>query len=510
MKIQRIRSWLAIVASLFLFAACASAARAPAGLPPIPGVDGSLELRVVHPTPETPLPRVDSSYVYGSVGTGRATLAINGTPVPVRPNGAFLAYLPMPADGVYRLEAQAGGRAVAATRSYLRTDSVTAAPAVPAPTVEEIAPAIHAVVTAGADTLATGSDVVFGRPTPGGTYRWFLPRGARVTVSGRLGDQVRVRLDTATAWLPAASVAMGAPVDPAAAPAPLPPPAFAPAPGWVDVRFAADGAAFRIEGDSASLIVTIHGRTAPDGPGAPAGDPFLRSLEWSGVGPGARAAIRLRSRLWGYKAFYTPAGDLVVRIRRPPGLSPADPLRGARIVVDPGHPPGGATGPTGLTEAEANLAIGLRLADQLRARGAEVILTRSDARPVPLGTRVDLAVARDAHLLVSVHNNAFPEGVNPFTRNGTSTYYFHPFSGALARALDREIAAVTRIRDVGAQVSNLALVRPTWIPTTLTESLFMLIPEQEAALRDPGFLERLAEAHVRGIEAFLRESVERP
>jgi N-acetylmuramoyl-L-alanine amidase len=71
--------------------------------------------------------------------------------------------------------------------------------------------------------------------------------------------------------------------------------------------------------------------------------------------------------------------------------------------------------------------------------------------------------------------------------------------------LDREIVGVTRIRDIGARQDNLALARPTWLPSTLTESLFMPIPEQEAALRDPAFLDRLAEAHVRGIEAFLRE-----
>jgi N-acetylmuramoyl-L-alanine amidase len=43
------------------------------------------------------------------------------------------------------------------------------------------------------------------------------------------------------------------------------------------------------------------------------------------------------------------------------------------------------------------------------------------------------------------------------------------------------------------------------MPSVITESLFMMFPEQENALRDPAFLDRLAAAHVRGIEAFLRE-----
>jgi N-acetylmuramoyl-L-alanine amidase len=42
------------------------------------------------------------------------------------------------------------------------------------------------------------------------------------------------------------------------------------------------------------------------------------------------------------------------------------------------------------------------------------------------------------------------------------------------------------------------------MPAVLTESLFMMFPEQENALRDPGFIDRLADAHVRGLEAFLR------
>jgi N-acetylmuramoyl-L-alanine amidase len=123
---------------------------------------------------------------------------------------------------------------------------------------------------------------------------------------------------------------------------------------------------------------------------------------------------------------------------------------------------------------------------------------------------VNLAVRTDAQLLISIHNNAFAEGMNPFRTNGTSTYYFHPFSAPLARALDREIVAVTRITDLGAKRENLALARPTWMPSTLTESLYMPMPQQEAALQNPAFVQRLAAAHVAGIESFLRSASPAP
>lgn len=479
---------------------------APAfGLPAVPRVEGPLEIRVVHPTPQTTRPNAAASFVYGSVGTGEARLVINGQPVPVWPNGAFLAYLPLPADGRWVLEAEAAGQRASATVAY-------APPPAPGPAR---APALVAypqpvlgTVSGGADTLATGSDATVGRPTPTGTYRWFFPRGATLAVTGERGDQLRVRLAGGLdAWVPARAVTLGGPAP--AAPRALGTPELRPAAEWLDLRVPARGAPFLVEPDGASVRLTVYGATPPATHSAPAplaGDAWLAGSHWSAPAADiARLELRLTRALWGYKAFYEPDGTLVLRLRRPPEIDAANPLRGLRIVVDPGHPPAGATGPTGLTEAEANLNIALPLAELLRERGAEVHLTRTANVPVSLVERVELANAVDAHLLISVHNNAFPEGVDPFRRHGTSTYYFHPHSAALARSLQREIQAATQIPDLGALSGNLALVRPTWMPTALTESLFMLIPEHEAALRHPGFLRNLAAAHVRGIEAFLRQ-----
>jgi N-acetylmuramoyl-L-alanine amidase len=361
-----------------------------------------------------------------------------------------------------------------------------------------------ALVTGGADTLATGSDVAVGRPTPTGEYRWFLPRGARVTLTGERGDMVRARLDGQTdAWFPRNSVTVAA-----ATPAPLrlPAPTLVSGRAWTDVTLAVGGAPFRIEASDTTLELTVHGVAADPASLRGLGDRVVAGIEVVARSADA-ATVRIRPHLplWGYKAFYAPDGALVLRVREPPRIDPANPLRGLRIVVDPGHPPGGATGPTGLTEAEANLGISLRLAEQLRIRGAEVLMTRTTHTEVSLAARVEMATAWDADILVSVHNNAFPEGVNPFRRHGTSTYYFHPFSAALSSALNGEIQASTQIRDLGAIRGNLALVRPTWMPSALTESLFMPIPQQEAALRNPIFLEALAAAHVRGLERFARD-----
>lgn len=492
-------------------------------LPPIPVVDSQLAVRLVAPEPGQLKPSRDSTFLYGTVGTGGAALTINGTPVAVAPNGAFLAYLPVPADGVWRVVAEKGDQHGGVVYSYrprpmairsradtaTESGSDTTAAARALSTVNVLYPALRgATVIRGSDMLATGSDAVYARPTPTGPYRWFFPRGARLALTERRNGQFGVRLDSATiAWIDTVNVSVDRVREPALATPLLPLDARSISAGDVPtVRIAAAFAPFLVEADSAGLHVTVY-RVAPDSAGGliVATDDFVtggtEDLPREGV---LRVNVALSRWLWGYQASYEQDGTLVVRIRRPPRIDPASPLRGMRIVVDPGHPPAGATGPTGFQEKDANLALGLRLAERLRAAGAEVRLTRDADVAVDLAARPALAVATDADLLVSVHNNAFGDEANPVRDHGTSTYWFQPLSADLARALDRRIAGTTGIPDLGAKWGNLALVRPTWLPSVLTESLFMPIPEQESALRDPGFLGRLADAHVRGIEDFLR------
>lgn len=485
-----------------------------AGLPAIPEVEGALRIDVVHPTPGQARPRVDSTFVYGSVGTGGAALFINGTPVPVAPNGAFIAYLPLPESGAWELSATRGGERDTETVAY-RTSAGTQpvveeeTPAPTAPRTNTLPEGVFAApragrVTGGADTLATGGDAIYARPTPTGPYRWFFPRGARLQLVERRGAQYRARLgDTTTAWINTAAVTLA---DSAAGPAAaaLGAVSVRPAARWVDVRVPARFAPFQVAAEGARWTLTVY--AAPGAAAAPAtADSLLRGVTVEAAGTAAaRVAMDFARAPWGYKAFYEPDGTLVLRVRRPPRIDPSAPLRGVRVLVDPGHPPAGATGPTRLREAEANLAISTRLVERLRAAGADVRTTRTGTESVELGARTEQAVREGADLLISVHNNAFGEGANPARAHGTSVYYFHPFSAELARALDREIVGVTRLPDLGAKWGNLALVRPTWMPSALTESLFMPIPEQESALRDPAFLDRLADAHLRGIEAFLR------
>jgi N-acetylmuramoyl-L-alanine amidase len=62
------------------------------------------------------------------------------------------------------------------------------------------------------------------------------------------------------------------------------------------------------------------------------------------------------------------------------------------------------------------------------------------------------------------------------------------------------------LRDLGIGRGDLALVRGTWMPSILTEGLFMMLPDQEAALRSADGRHRYAQAVLDGLREYLKES----
>jgi N-acetylmuramoyl-L-alanine amidase len=361
------------------------------------------------------------------------------------------------------------------------------------------------VVTAPID--ATPDWEARARPWTSGPFHWFWPHGTRLQLVEQRDGMLRARLtETLSAWLPAADVRL------------LPPGTPAPFSTIGGVRFVHHADAidvhipmreplpFRVDEDGNVLTIDVYGAKSTSNFFQYGRlDPLIERAEWSQPDDDIyRVTLRLRQPVWGYATYRAANGDLVVRVRRPPVIDAEQPLRGLRIALDAGHPPGGAIGPTRLTEADANLAIARALRPLLESAGAHVIMIRQDEAAVDLGARPRMATDSSAHVLLSIHNNAFPDGVDPFENNGTSAYYFHPHSADLAQHLQRELLAELQLRDIGIGRADLALVRPTWMPAVLTETMFLMLPRQEAALRDPDVHERIARAHLRGLETFLR------
>ncbi len=614
---------------------CASTRARVVPAPSTPAVTGeSLHVDVVYPGPTDVIAAQDSSFLFGAVrgggaGTGRNTLTVNGVPVPLLANGAWIAWVPLPEDTVasFRLVTRAGDDSVVQTfaarvaprfrppppegrAAWIDTTSFAPAGALAVPAGEGIRLSVHATpgatvwlrlpwgsaVPLVADTLPTEPawgvrafatttaayrlppatdryvgwlpaaalcpdghtscatlevvvradtatarwplslslvDMTFpsvfvlnddtahtgatdsitpGKAVPGGTYNWFFPTGTTAVLSGRLNDEVRLQLSRgAAAWVNAADVIP--------LPAGTPPPAgvvgsvrLEPGPRSVTLRVPLPARLpFQVTEQERSVTLRLYGAGSDINWMQYGGtDPLVTRLSYAQpVADEVTITAELARGVWGYRTRFD-GRDLLIEIRRPPRLDRDHPLRGRTIVLDPGHPPAGATGPTRLWEPVATLAVALKAKALLAQAGATVLLTRSDSTPLDLYPRTHFAEQHDADVLVSIHANALPDGVNPFSSNGVSVYYFHPRSAPLARELDRALVAQLGLRDLGMGRGDYALVRPTWMPAALTEGLFIMMPEQEALLRSEEGQWRYARGILRGIESFLRQRAREP
>jgi N-acetylmuramoyl-L-alanine amidase len=261
-----------------------------------------------------------------------------------------------------------------------------------------------------------------------------------------------------------------------------------PAAEWVDIVMPMSSPApYLLEQHVGSVSLTLYGTGAnPDIIKFLQNDSLVRTINWV-----PEASDRLRIT---FELSQAPYGYLVL----------FDAARGFVL-----HPPGGAIGPTGYTEAQGTLAVAMKLRDMLQERGARVIMTRTDMNAVDLHLRSVIARRTNSHVLLSVHENAFGDGVNPFPNVGTSTLYFHPQSEPLARLVEAGMMREMGLRDLGIHYQNIAIGRTTWMPSIISEGLFLMVPEQENAAKDPAFQERYARGVADGVEAYFRSLAQR-
>jgi len=501
-------------------------------------------ISVAYPKPEQLLTVRDSNFIFGSVGTGAAALRINGVAVPVWPDGAFMGWLPVPPDSAprYELLARSGtesARLVLPIRvpplpDTTHRDKLLGDTLQPPPSPDTLLPVpgnVYVALGAPGSAVDDTDRVTIARPAPGNgqEYKWFLFPGTVVKITGSVkasGDEfVRIQLDSVLeAWvlrseLQPRNISPTAPAkfvgDSAGPVRRIGTVRVVPGPEWIDVIVPMTGPPppYLVEETDRTISLLLYGVT-----GAPVVsmmaepvDPYFNSISSSTPEQSrVRYTINLNRAPYGYLALWQN-GTLTFRVRRPPRIADAaSPLRGLTITIDPGHPPAGATGPTGLYEGDAVLPVGLKVRDLLVQRGVNVVMTRIGPEPVDLGLRPIISRRANAHAFVSIHLNAFPDGVNPFVNNGSLTLYFWPHSIPLGMATQPALLAELGLRDNGTKFQNLAVARGTWMPSILTEGAFVIMPDQEAASRNPTFQEAYAMAIVRGLESYFASLAQKP
>jgi len=209
--------------------------------------------------------------------------------------------------------------------------------------------------------------------------------------------------------------------------------------------------------------------------------------------------------------------DVPGYLEAPPELAGLDPspLRGRRIVIDPGHgghfP--GAVGDQGLTEAEVNLGVALYLQGLLQWAGAEVHLTRSanvdfltpadSSLTADLAARIALVDSLLPDVLVSIHHNSTASRDPEI--NETQTYYPIGREGAdldLARAIHRHLVMALEIEPAKILPGGFYMLRNAPVPAVLGEPAMLSNPVIEGRLSRARSLELEASAYFLGLHEF--------
>jgi N-acetylmuramoyl-L-alanine amidase len=160
----------------------------------------------------------------------------------------------------------------------------------------------------------------------------------------------------------------------------------------------------------------------------------------------------------------------------------------------------------GTYEKDVNLSIGLLLAQNLRAAGLQVIMTRDDDSFPTLQGRCDIANAACASLFVSVHNNAGGDD-----SAGTETFYWGTSGNysadgkLLAEAIQRNLVEEIDSVDRGARTHwiNLAVLAGTDMTAALTEVGFLTNAEEEAKLITSTYQKAAARGIADGVLEYL-------
>lgn len=194
---------------------------------------------------------------------------------------------------------------------------------------------------------------------------------------------------------------------------------------------------------------------------------------------------------------------------------------GQTVIVDPGHggEDGGAVSPNGVLESSLNLEISLRLRDLLSFLGIPVQMTRetdcsiysqeaqtvSEKKVSDLKNRVRLVNEVPNALLISIHQNMFPES----KYYGTQVFYARTAgSQELAESMQARFSTAldpTNHR-MAALAQNVYLMNQIRCPGILIECGFLSNPREEQLLQKETYQKKIAAVIAAELSSALLES----
>lgn len=193
------------------------------------------------------------------------------------------------------------------------------------------------------------------------------------------------------------------------------------------------------------------------------------------------------------------------------------PLREHCIIIDAGHggEDGGATSCTGILESTLNLQISERLNDLLHLLGYDTKMTRttdisiytkgetlSQKKMSDLKERVQIANNTDNAILLSIHQNLFPDS----QYSGGQVFYAKTEGSAVLAKLTQD-AFVTNLnpgsRRQCKKSNGIYLMEHIKCPGILIECGFLSNSQEEALLRTPEYQKKICCVIATALDAYL-------
>ncbi len=217
----------------------------------------------------------------------------------------------------------------------------------------------------------------------------------------------------------------------------------------------------------------------------------MRSFRNWVLGYGIILSLTMFMTHWGSKAVTVMAETAPAR-------------RHHTIIVDPGHGgvDGGATSCTGILESQFNLEIGLRLNDFFRFLGYDTKIVRTEDISVytegktiarkklsDLKQRVKLVNETENGILLSIHQNNFPDG-----RYFGAQVFYPKTQGSQEMAQKLQSAFSNYLESARKEkpCSSVYLMEHIRKPGLLIECGFLSNPGEEAKLRTPDYQKKLS------------------
>ncbi len=179
------------------------------------------------------------------------------------------------------------------------------------------------------------------------------------------------------------------------------------------------------------------------------------------------------------------------------------------VMLDPGHgkSTGGKRSPDGsLLEYEFNRDVAKRLKAILEQNGITVLMTvDDDTTDVSLSDRASKANNSIADIFVSIHANAFGNGVDwENNATGWEVYYYSEdtYGKTLAEYIRKANIPDIGIKDRGVKTANFAVIKNTNMPAVLIEHGFYTSQTEVELLKSSTWRQKCAELDAKGIINF--------